>query len=60
MKRCLYVLLMAIIVIAGLSLTVYASDSVAYIAYNSGKNTNDGLTDSTPKKGLGAPMARAL
>lgn len=54
MKRCLYVLLMAIIVIAGLSLTVYASDSVAYIAYNSGKNTNDGLTDSTPKKGLGA------
>ena len=53
MKRFLYVLLTALVVISVLSFTAYADDSVAYIAYNTGSNANDGLTDTTPKQGLG-------
>ena len=30
------------------------SGVVAYISYNSGDNNNDGLTESTPKRGLGS------
>ena len=30
------------------------SGAYAYISYNGGKNTNDGLSDATPKQGLGS------
>ncbi len=54
MKRFLYVLLAALFIISALSVTVMAANDVVYISYNKGNNANDGLTDSTPKKSLGA------
>ena len=54
MKRFLYVLLAALLIISSLSLTAMAADDVVYVSYNKGNNANDGLSDATPKKSLGA------
>ena len=53
MKRFLYVLLAALLIISTLACTASAADNVVYVSYNKGNNANDGLTDATPKKSLG-------
>ncbi len=52
MKRFLYILLAAMLVITALSVAVSAADA-AFIGYNKGNNANDGLSASAAKKSLG-------
>ena len=54
MKKIISLLLIALLAVSVLSIAVFASDDVVYISYNKGNNANDGLSDSTPKKSLGA------
>lgn len=54
MKRILYVLLAALLILSALSVTVLAASDVVYVSYNKGNNANNGLSDTAPKKSLGA------
>ncbi|MBE6679172.1 MAG: copper amine oxidase N-terminal domain-containing protein [Ruminococcaceae bacterium] len=54
MKRIICSLLAVLLALSALSIVTFASDDVVYISYNKGNNSNDGLSDATPKKSLGA------
>lgn len=54
MKRIICSLLAVLLVLSVLPMAAFASDNVVYISYNKGNNSNDGLTDASPKKSLGA------
>ena len=54
MKRIICLILAAVLAFTTLSIAAFASDNVVYISYNKGNNANDGLTDASPKKSLGA------
>ena len=53
MKKLLGILLAAVLLVSALSVVVFADDVVAYVAVNKGKDANDGLHPSTPKKEVG-------
>ncbi len=54
MKRIFSLILAVLLALSVLSIAAFASDNVVYVSYNNGNNANNGLTDTTPKKSLGA------
>lgn len=60
MKKFLYVLLAALVVISALSCTALAASDVAYVAYNTGNDSNTGLSASVPKKTIGSASGNGV
>ena len=54
MKKILYVLLAALLILSAFSIAAASAEKVVYISYNKGNNNNNGLSDAAPKKSLGA------
>ena len=59
MKKKLSVLLLVLCMFAVLSISA-AAENIAYIAFNTGDNANDGLTASTAKVSLGNATGRGV
>ena len=57
MKRFLGIILAVVLLVSALCLAAFASDAVAYVAYNKGKDANDGLSVATPKRNMGVAGA---
>ncbi|MBQ7660880.1 MAG: copper amine oxidase N-terminal domain-containing protein [Clostridia bacterium] len=54
MKKILYALLAALLILSAVSLPALAAEKVVYVSYNKGNDANNGLSDAAPKKSLGA------
>ena len=53
MKKFIGIFLAAFLLLSVLSVTVFAADTVAYVAYNKGNDeTNTGLSAASPKKSV--------
>lgn len=50
MKKLLILALSALLLVGMMSLAAFAADTVVYVDYNNGKNTNDGFTAATAKQ----------
>ncbi len=54
MRKILSLVLAALLLLSSLSLTAFAADNAVYISYNKGDDKNDGYSNSSAKKSLGA------
>ena len=52
MKKVLGILLAAVLLVTALSVAAFAAEDVAYVAYNKGKDANDGMSVLTPKRNV--------
>ena len=60
MKKALCLVLVALMALSSVYIPVFANDNVGYVSYNKGNDSNDGLSDSTPKKSIGAAYGNGV
>ena len=53
MKKIICILFAALLIFSALPATVFADEPVGFIAYNTGNDTDDGLSPITAKKTIG-------
>ena len=60
MKKIICILFAALLIFSALPATVFADEPVGFIAYNTGNDTDDGLSPITAKKTIGGASGRGV